>query len=521
MLGFNKDWIVVSMNMFTITGDTFQRGQVYAFDKANLYANSSAGMTVFTTSTIPGSLQPAATYDNSTATLFFVRNSSSAGGTIRKSTLTGSPPATPTLATDTASVSSTLGAWSSPSGNFLPQSGTAALIDVGDARMQNVFVRKVGTTTSIWCAQTIALPSGGAPTHAAAQWWQLNGNSASITTVLQQGRVEDSTATQANGGKHYAYPSLAVNQLGDMVIGYSRFQSTASPAAAYAFRAVGDAAGTTRDDTTLKAGEGAYDKDFGGGKNRWGDYSNTLVDPINDRDFWTVQEYAAAPSGSGTDSGRWGVWWGLVPAPAGTLQFSAATYGVSENGVSATITATRTGGGNGAVSVTCATSNGTASAGSDYTATSGTLNWADGDTASKQFTVSIADDVVFEGNETITLTLSAPTGGAMLGAPATAVLTIVDDEAMPSVSFTTASQSGGENVGSMTITAQLSAVSGVNTTVPFTVSGSASNPADFTISSSPLTIPAGSTSGVITLTVANDSHSRVGRNCRRYDGYAR
>ena len=58
-----------------------------------------------------------------------------------------------------------------------------------------------------------------------------------------------------------------------------------------------------------------------------------------------------------------------VGGGAGTLQFSAATYSVAENGGNATITVTRTGGSAGAVGVTFATSNGTATAPSDYTAT--------------------------------------------------------------------------------------------------------------------------------------------------------
>ena len=61
----------------------------------------------------------------------------------------------------------------------------------------------------------------------------------------------------------------------------------------------------------------------------------------------------------------------LNPAAAGspgTLQFNSSTYSVNENGASVTITATRTGGSSGAASVNYATSNGTATAGSDYTA---------------------------------------------------------------------------------------------------------------------------------------------------------
>ena len=117
-----------------------------------------------------------------------------------------------------------------------------------------------------------------------------------------------------------------------------------------------------------------------------------------------------------------------VGAPSGTLQFSAATYTVAENGGSATITITRTGGSAGAVGVTFATSNGTATAASDYTAVSQTVSFASGDTANKTVSIPITDDTVVEGNETVNLALTNPTGGATLGSPSTAVLTITDND---------------------------------------------------------------------------------------------
>ena len=136
----------------------------------------------------------------------------------------------------------------------------------------------------------------------------------------------------------------------------------------------------------------------------------------------------------------------------GTLQFSSATYNVNENGSSATITITRTGGSAGSVGAHFATSNGTATAGSDYTAVTQTVLFANGDATNKTVTIPILDDMLVEGNETVNLTLSSPTGGATLGSPATAVLTIIDNDAPGTLQFSTATYSVNENGGSATIT---------------------------------------------------------------------
>ncbi|HYX23532.1 MAG TPA: IPTL-CTERM sorting domain-containing protein, partial [Thermoanaerobaculia bacterium] len=104
-----------------------------------------------------------------------------------------------------------------------------------------------------------------------------------------------------------------------------------------------------------------------------------------------------------------------------------------ENAGTITITATRTGGGDNAVSVSYATANGTAMAPGDYLAASGMLNWADQDTAPKTFQVTIVDDAVPESDETFTATISNPQGGAALGAPATETVTILDNDVLPPI----------------------------------------------------------------------------------------
>ena len=120
------------------------------------------------------------------------------------------------------------------------------------------------------------------------------------------------------------------------------------------------------------------------------------------------------------------------------LQFSAATYSVGENAGNATVMVTRTGGSSGAVSVSFATSNGTATASGDYTAVSQPVSFANGDTANKTISIPIINDTTAEPNETVNLTLSNPTGGATVGSPNPAVLTITAPAPAP-LTITTSS----------------------------------------------------------------------------------
>ncbi len=123
-----------------------------------------------------------------------------------------------------------------------------------------------------------------------------------------------------------------------------------------------------------------------------------------------------------------------------TVQFSAATYTVAENAASnsATITVTRTGDTTGTATVdyktvdtdtftvNCAATQGAAFARCDFATSLDTLTFAPGETQ-KTFNIPIIDDAYVEGNETFQVVLSNP-AGATLSAPATATVTIVDND---------------------------------------------------------------------------------------------
>jgi Calx-beta domain len=126
------------------------------------------------------------------------------------------------------------------------------------------------------------------------------------------------------------------------------------------------------------------------------------------------------------------------------LQFDSAGYSVGEADARATITVTRTGDTTGQATVDYATSSpsgltscneltGDASARCDYTAVGGTLVFMPGQT-SRTLTVPIINDVYVEGTEVLTLTLSNPTGGVLLGTPSVATLAITDNDNTPGAS---------------------------------------------------------------------------------------
>ncbi len=117
---------------------------------------------------------------------------------------------------------------------------------------------------------------------------------------------------------------------------------------------------------------------------------------------------------------------GTSTAAGGEMEFSAATYDVSESQSVATIEVRRTGPATTAVTVGYSTSDGTATA-ADYVPVAGFLAFAAGETK-KTFDVPLVSDTAVEDDKTVILTLSNPTGGAALGGQRAAVLFIVNDD---------------------------------------------------------------------------------------------
>lgn len=123
--------------------------------------------------------------------------------------------------------------------------------------------------------------------------------------------------------------------------------------------------------------------------------------------------------------------------PAGVLTFSPAAQTFDEGAlpiVPYQVTVIRTGGSTGAVSVMVGVAGGTATEGVDYflpipgPLAGVPLSWANGESGPKSFVLTILDDALPEPDEIGLLTLMNVSGGAILGSPKDATLTIVDDD---------------------------------------------------------------------------------------------
>jgi outer membrane protein assembly factor BamB len=421
-VGFNKNWVVVQVNMFsTTTPYPFVRSEVYVFEKAALYAGTPAP-TVFPLEALGGTHVPAVVLDPAEEDLYLVQRWNSGAGALRLYKVSGAP-AAPTLSVLGFVVGSPW-ADSEPTGtgaDFAPQGPSCggARIQTNDSRIQNVVHRN----GRLWAAHTVFLPSS-TPDRASVQWWQIETDG----TVVQRGLVDDPTAA-----RFHAFPSIAVNRNDDTLLGFSSFSAAEPASARYAYRIATDPAGTMQVPVVLKPGEDCYYKDFGSGLNRWGDYSATVVDPVDDTRMWTIQEYAATSVGTGPFDDRWGTWWGMLdPVPAlsiadaSVLEGDAGTTSLVFDLALSIATSQE-------VTVQWSTADGTARVDdADYLAASGTVTFAPGETAAT-ITVSVRGDLKREADETFVVDLASPVN-ATLPDPQ-AVGTIFNDDPDPQISI--------------------------------------------------------------------------------------
>lgn len=325
VIGFNKDWIVMQANLARTVSNSGYGTLILIFTKTNLYSGLSASFRSKVYTNIGYSQTPAVTLDNSVTNLFLAQNLAgryplvSGGqtnyvGIMRLYEIYG-PVGTESIRAFEHYATNTPWADAPPVEDFAPQLGLNLKIMNNDSRVRSVITRD----NTIWCAHNIFLPATNA-SRTSVQWWQFNTDG----SVRQTSRIDDPA-----GIRFFAFPSVAVNRFGDALVGYSSFATNQYASASYSYRNYNDQGGTLQLENIYWQGDGIYYRTAS--RQRWGDYSATVVDPLNDADFWTIQEYAATPVSPGTTlgNGRWGTWWAKLEVSKPGNDFFTNSYQVS------------------------------------------------------------------------------------------------------------------------------------------------------------------------------------------------
>ena len=212
----------------------------------------------------------------------------------------------------------------------IPQPGTANRIDSLTSRQRPIFrlaYRNMGDHESLVTNQSVDAGAGPTERVVGVHWWELRSPNSS-PVIFQEGTY----APGLTDGIDRWMGSIAMDQSGDMALGYSASSATTFPSVWYTGRLAGDPLGQ------MPQGEAAIVNGTGSqtSQQRWGDYTDMTVDPVDDCTFWYVNEYVPTTSASGwrlrIGAFKFGTCGAATPTPTATATATAT----------ATSTATRT-----------------------------------------------------------------------------------------------------------------------------------------------------------------------------------
>ncbi len=503
-LGVDSNALYIGGNMFGASSGNFVRTNGYVVQKSSILGagpgvvtefsglvSSGAGAGPFTPQGVDN-FDPTPTYgyfigsDNAVFSLLQLRRISNPGST------------TPTIS---GNLSLTVPTTAFPTlQNHLGNTGGASgRLDGSDDRLYQAVIRN-GT---LWTAHTIGVSNAGVASNIAARrnaarWYQIGNSlstSAAAPTLVQSGTLFDPTAPNDANQRNYSYPAVMVNGQGHMAIGTSVTGTNERINAFTTGRLATDVLGTLQV-TGAPATSPPYTNstfaynppgDSGGSfGRRWGDYSYTSLDPVDDMTMWTIQEYTAA-------NNVWGVKIAKLLAPPPATPTSVSPSSIPAGLASANVTVT-----GGVVS-----GSGFYDPGAGFT---GRLAAAIGPGVSVNSATFVSPTSVTLNLNTIgsaiggrTVTVTNPDGQSATSA--TNILTITASALAPSI---TSCSPGSGPVGTrVTISGSQFIASSGPTTITFTSNRNASGRISNT--QALVLVPPGAVSGPITLTNANGS----------------
>ncbi|GAA2124640.1 hypothetical protein GCM10009843_21540 [Nocardioides bigeumensis] len=300
-LGLDADGVYSCTQDFT-AGGAGAGESCYSIPKADLMQEppSATRFTRFEATpaglpAVSGSWQPAVDFGLSDGRAALL---GSTGTALRRTSILGAGGNNATLGTDVA-ITGDPGHAAPPNLARQPSDGsTGATSD----DIENVAPRFNGNVVelgnSLWAVHSVM----GSGANAALRWYEIN---ETTNTVIQTGLIDDTT-------RDFHEPSISVNPHGDVVIGYTCSGPTLAASVCVSVGETVAGVTTLQPPAILATGDGYYHQQSRN-RNRWGDYSATVLDPVDPCSFWTFQEYVAVggtgdigvDAGEG-DSGVWG-----------------------------------------------------------------------------------------------------------------------------------------------------------------------------------------------------------------------
>jgi hypothetical protein len=307
------DAYYITFNMFGPTGSSFTGGRVCAYDRTHMLAGLAATQVCFQdvspftgySSPLPSDIEGQTLPAPGTPNYVLARNGmNNSSLNLWKFHVDFAVPANSTFTGPTV-IPVTPYTAALP----VPQPGTTQKLDaLSDRLMYRLAYRHLGSREAL----TVNHAVRNASAIAAVRWYELD-ITGGVPTVRQQ-------ATYSPDSSHRWMGSIAMDQNGNIALGYSTSSSAVQPSIRFAGREVNDPLNTLGIETSMQVGTGSQT----GGLSRWGDYSTMTLDPADDCTFWYTSEFLKA-----TGSFNWST-------RVGSFKFSSCGTGVGDFTISAT-----------------------------------------------------------------------------------------------------------------------------------------------------------------------------------------
>jgi hypothetical protein len=293
-LAVDDNAIYVGINEFTSRTGSFAGTGLYVVQKASVTSGGPIVVTGFRTVTSavaagPDSPQPATTADPDVADGYVVGPDNQVANRIDVLRITD-PGGTPTIS---GNLVVPIPATAQPLP--VPAQGTTGGLDALDDRFfEATIARGPDGTPSLWTAHNIRVNSSGVGSASgdrdAARWYQLGDLASDPPTLIQSGTLFD---TAASSPRFFWMPSIAMNGQGHASLNSSTAGNGRRAEIAGSGRLAGDPLDTTQAFDLIQSSNNGYNLGASAPR-RWGDFSQTVVDPNDDQTFWTFQEYTSA-----------------------------------------------------------------------------------------------------------------------------------------------------------------------------------------------------------------------------------